>query len=151
EFSKYWPISRALVLNTRAEIGYGDSYGDPVVRDLCFTPGSWVDHDDDEETPDIFEPGPDPSDPCLPDSPDYSNTVVADGLPFFENFYAGGVRSIRGFRDNTVGPRAPAIGSGGYGQPLGGALKTTGSVEMFFPTLLDSPAARVSAFVDFGD
>ncbi|HEY4560448.1 MAG TPA: outer membrane protein assembly factor BamA, partial [Lysobacter sp.] len=28
EFSKYWPISRALVLNTRFELGYGDSYGD---------------------------------------------------------------------------------------------------------------------------
>ena len=150
EFSKYWPISRALVLNTRAEIGYGDAYGDPVTRDLCFTPGSFQDHDDDEETPDIFVPGPAPSDPCLTTSPDYRETVTADGLPFFENFYAGGVRSIRGFRDNTVGPRATAIGFNGRGQPLGGALKTTGSVEVFFPTLLDSPAARVSAFVDFG-
>src|SRR3546814_10333798 len=36
-------------------------------------------------------------------------------------------------------------------QPLGGSLKTVGSLEMFFPTLFDSPAARISAFVDFGN
>ncbi|NLA67267.1 MAG: BamA/TamA family outer membrane protein, partial [Gammaproteobacteria bacterium] len=38
-----------------------------------------------------------------------------------------------------------------YLQVVGGAVKTVGSVEMFFPTLLDSPAARISAFVDFGN
>ena len=30
-------------------------------------------------------------------------------------------------------------------------MKTVGSLEMYFPTLLDTPAARVSAFVDFGN
>ena len=34
---------------------------------------------------------------------------------------------------------------------MGGSLKTVGSLEMYFPTLLDTPAARVSAFVDFGN
>ncbi len=33
--SKYWPLSRHLVLNTRAELGYGDNYDDSVTRDLC--------------------------------------------------------------------------------------------------------------------
>ena len=36
-------------------------------------------------------------------------------------------------------------------QPLGGAVKTTGSLEMFFPNLIKSPSARVSAFLDFGN
>ncbi|WP_058834313.1 outer membrane protein assembly factor BamA [Luteimonas abyssi] len=138
EFSRYWPISRALVLNTRAEVGYGDSYGDDVVRNICWT------------QPTEANPNPPASDPCDPSSPDYQRTITASGLPFFENFYAGGTRSVRGFRDNTLGPRErPPLSS--FDQPLGGALKTVGSLEMYFPTLLDSPAARISAFVDFGN
>src|SRR3546814_2811726 len=89
------------------------------------------------------------SDLCAPGST-YDKTLVATGLPFFENFYAGGARSVRGFRDNTLGPRESAPRST-YLQPLGGSLKTVGSLEMFFPTLFDSPAARISAFVDFGN
>ena len=38
EFSKYWPLHRTMVLNTRTEIGYGDSYGSDVTRNVCFTP-----------------------------------------------------------------------------------------------------------------
>ncbi len=126
EFSKYWPISRALVLNTRLELGYGDSYG-PARSAIVYDPDSPEDTDDELE----------------------ARLAVADGLPFFENFYAGGARSVRGFRDNTLGPREAVFGST-YMQPMGGALKTVGSLEMYFPTLLDSPAARISAFVDFG-
>ncbi len=131
EFSKYWPISRAMVLNTRLELGYGDSYGDArygIVYDP-YIPA-------DEDAPPTGDPIP--------------REAVADGLPFFENFYAGGARSVRGFRDNTLGPREAAWNSS-YQQVIGGAVKTIGSLEMFFPTLLDSPAARVSAFVDFGN
>ncbi|GAB3749449.1 outer membrane protein assembly factor BamA [Lysobacter olei] len=152
--SKFWPLSRHLVLNTRAELGYGDSYGDAFVRDICYTPQAGpVDHDNDPTTPPVASPPPPPpSDPCIPGtSADYLKTVTADGLPFFENFYAGGTRSVRGFRDNTLGPREAPFAGSNYTQPIGGSLKTVGSVEMFFPTLLDTPAARVSAFVDFGN
>ena len=152
EASKYWPISRHFVLNTRAELGYGDSYGDAVMRDVCFQnlPPP-VDSDNDPATPPVQPPRPDPSDPCSTGSPDYVKTITADGLPFFENFYAGGVRSVRGFTDNTLGPRATPFPGSTFSQPIGGSFKTTGSVELIFPTLLDTPAARVSAFLDFGN
>ncbi|MEO6137826.1 MAG: outer membrane protein assembly factor BamA [Luteimonas sp.] len=146
QFSKFWPLSRALILNTRAEIGYGNSYGSPVTRDVCFTPPTVP----TSANPNPAPPPP-PSNPCTPSSPDYVRTLTADGLPFFENFYAGGTRSIRGFRDNTLGPREGLSPLSTFQQPLGGAIKTVGSVEMFFPTLINSPAARVSAFVDFGN
>ena len=120
EFARFWPLSRALVLLTRGEIGYGDSYGSDTSRDLFDRFG------------------------------EFDRTVTATGLPFFENFYAGGVRSIRGFEDNTLGPGFTFEGTD-FRQPLGGALKTVGSVELIFPTLLDTDSARVSAFFDFGN
>jgi outer membrane protein insertion porin family len=141
EFSKYWPISTSLVLNTRAEIGYGDSYGDDIVRTICTSYGS------DPEIPPMAMASPQGT--CEPGSY-VSRELIATGLPFFENFYGGGVRSVRGFRDNTLGPRSEDI-QGFRGQALGGSLKTTGSLEMYFPKLFDSNAARISAFVDFGN
>src|SRR5690606_30433670 len=30
QFSKYWHVHRALVLNTRVDLGYGDSYGKDI-------------------------------------------------------------------------------------------------------------------------
>ncbi len=58
---------------------------------------------------------------------------------------------MRGFEDNTLGPRSEAINGFTRGQPLGGSFKTVGSVEMYFPKLFDSPSARISAFFDFGN
>jgi len=157
--SKYWPLSRHFVLNARADLGYGDSYGDAVTRNICFSPDTLVDADGDPATTNdiTLVPGAAPSEPCIAPpgaSPDYQKTVTADGLPFFENFYAGGISSagrVRGFRDNTLGPRAAPAGRPNQTQPIGGSVKTVGSLEMYFPTLLDTPAARVSAFLDVGN
>ncbi len=55
---QFFPISGDWVLHARADLGYGDGYGDTAQ------------------------------------------------LPFFQNFYAGGQGSVRGFETNTLGPRS---------------------------------------------
>ncbi|MEM7705193.1 MAG: outer membrane protein assembly factor BamA [Pseudomonadota bacterium] len=84
------------------------------------------------------------------------------GLPFFEHFFAGGVRSVRGYEDNTLGPRVarvlgenPDTGEPIFDpnpRPIGGDLKITGSAELFFPIPFakNSNTTRLSWFVDFG-
>ena len=85
------------------------------------------------------------------------------GLPFFEHFYGGGVRSVRGFEDNTLGPRTtfdlgsvdPDTGEPNVliGRPYGGDFIVTSSVELAFPTPFtkgDTSAARLALFFDAG-
>ncbi|HYG05239.1 MAG TPA: outer membrane protein assembly factor BamA [Stenotrophomonas sp.] len=139
QVSKFWPIIPSLVINTRLELGYGDSYGNDKSRDICG----------------IYDTTTNPGFVAyVPQDCNGSNlirTVTASGLPFYENFYAGGTNSVRGFENNTLGPRSEATTSYPRGQPLGGSTKVVGSVEAYFPKLFDSPSARLSAFVDFGN
>ena len=73
------------------------------------------------------------------------------GLPFFKNFYAGGPGSVRGFTTNTLGPTT-IFGGFSQVQPLGGAVKTTGTFEFYFPRLLGGmQGSRISAFIDYGN
>jgi outer membrane protein insertion porin family len=69
-----------------------------------------------------------------------------DGLPFFEHYYAGGVRSVRGFDDNTLGPRDSR------NEPFGGSTKIIGKAELFFPIpfIEDVRSIRIGAFADAG-
>ena len=68
-------------------------------------------------------------------------------LPLTENFFAGGLRSVRGFRANTLGPRDSR------GKPLGGNLKTVGTAEVILPLPFtkDSRTFRVTTFFDIGN
>ncbi|KRG77376.1 membrane protein [Stenotrophomonas ginsengisoli] len=140
QFSKYWHVHRALVLNTRVDLGYGDSYGKDISRTICWNDVAAT------STSYAYSDVVDCSQPHA-----NTKTVTATGLPFFENFYAGGTNSVRGFEDNTLGPRSEPTAYYYQGQPLGGSVKTVGSIEAYFPTLFDSPSARVSAFIDVGN
>ncbi|SMF96362.1 Beta-barrel assembly machine subunit BamA [Methylomagnum ishizawai] len=78
-----------------------------------------------------------------------------DGLPFFENYFAGGPQSVRGFMANTLGPRTtpnPTTGFGGN-LPLGGSSKLVGTAELLFPVpfMHDNKSIRLGAFMDAGN
>jgi outer membrane protein insertion porin family len=67
-------------------------------------------------------------------------------LPFFKNFYVGGVSSLRGFRVFTAGPKDI------QGNPRGGSKKVLGNAEFLFPFpgLAGDRSARMSVFLDTG-
>lgn len=66
-------------------------------------------------------------------------------LPFFENFYAGGVGSVRGYEQNSIGPRDI---NGAY---LGGDKRVLINSELLFPMPgSKEKSVRLSAFVDGG-
>lgn len=96
-------------------------------------------------------------------------------LPFYENYYAGGFNSVRGFEDSSLGPRStPSVArkadgtiitdgsAGADGRytdpdqdplPFGGNVLIQGGVEMLFPMpfVKDQRSLRTSLFWDVGN
>jgi len=84
-----------------------------------------------------------------------SNLAYGDGygktgsLPFFERYFAGGIRTVRGFESNSLGPRDPVSGFA-----VGGNLRVTGGADYIFPIpFVEKPPSslRLSLFLDVGN
>jgi outer membrane protein insertion porin family len=98
-------------LRTRADVAYGDGYGDDAV------------------------------------------------LPFFENYYSGGIGSVRGYESRSLGPRSEGLAFFLNGtrdpdpDPIGGNLLTEASLELIFPTPFapESRSVRTFLFADAGN
>lgn len=74
-------------------------------------------------------------------------------MPFYENFFAGGYGSVRGYRANSLGPRATNSPNDFTSpDPFGGSLLTAAGLELIFPTPFagDSQSMRSSFFIDGG-
>lgn len=134
DLQHYWQITEGWSLLFRANLAYGDGYGDGVEN--------------------------------------YK-------LPYFENFYAGGQGTVRGFERNSIGPREiirssrsagtpPGSDPGDVGVPVvlppefdriqlgnrgvGGNARALGGLELIFPTPFaeGNRSVRTSFFVDAG-
>ena len=138
EANHYWPIGKGFVLYVDGQVGYGKSYGSNGINDTDYA---------------VLQKN----------VTDHALVDMRQDFPFFQNFYSGGVRDVRGFQDNTLGPRvciaysAPSKNGfcpdGSYAQPIGGAFKVLGTTEVYLPLpfLKDINTARVSVFVDVGN
>lgn len=71
----------------------------------------------------------------------------SDDLPFFRHYYAGGLRTVRGFKTNSLGPRWS------NNDINGGDLRVSGGAELILPWYLgqNNESVRLGAFVDFGN
>ena len=77
----------------------------------------------------------------------YANGYGGNPLPFFKNFYAGGVDSVRGFEQSSLGPKDT------NGAFIGGNRRIVGNIELLFPMpgVKGDKSVRLSTFIDFGN
>ena len=99
-------MGKQLSLRLRADLGYGESYGDTTQ------------------------------------------------MPFFKNFYSGGLGSVRGYKKYTLGPRnLPQGGFYSYSRPTGGNVQIVLGADVIFPLpfVKDQRSLQSSFFIDAGN
>lgn len=81
----------------------------------------------------------------------YADTYGSGNFPFFKNFFLGGVNSVRGFRNGSIGPLGIDPNSG-QRFAVGGTKRLQGNIELFMPVpfMKDTNQFRLSAFIDGG-
>ncbi|WP_325101200.1 outer membrane protein assembly factor BamA [Marinomonas transparens] len=76
-----------------------------------------------------------------------------ENFPFFENYFAGGAYSVRGYKASSLGPKNsyPSTSSN-TSSALGGNILVTGTAEFIFPLPMveDHKSVRTAFFVDGG-
>ena len=78
----------------------------------------------------------------------YGNTFEQQGLPFYENYFAGGIAmpgQVRGYESYSLGPKDS------NGTALGANLLLNGSVGLVLPYPLSRESLRTSIFMDAGN
>lgn len=143
-YSKFWPVYKSLVFSARANIGYGDAYDnfdeERQVEEIPIAeiPGIALGEGPNGELAVLSGPGGDPV--CQA-----GDVVSLDGgLPFYEHFFAGGVRDIRGYDDNTLGPQDQ------FCRAVGGDFKLSGGFELSIPAPFGGGGSKVALFLDAG-
>jgi outer membrane protein insertion porin family len=83
----------------------------------------------------------------------YADTYGGKVFPIFKNFYAGGLGSVRGFEQNSLGPRDTPLPGYSDGPALGGTKKAVLNAELStpFPGAGNDRTLRLYGFVDVGN
>ena len=81
----------------------------------------------------------------------YADEYGGDQYPFFKNFYMGGVRTVRGYRTSSIGPKYYNDYANRW-YTSGGQKSILASAEIFFPVpgLKQNDQFRLSTFFDAG-
>jgi len=121
---KFFPLGGDFAFVLRADVSYGDTFDgeDPV--------------------------DPEPVEPVRLSGQCQVDEIVTfdQGLPFWEHFFAGGVSDMRGFDDNTLGPKDQ------FCRSVGGDFKAVGGFEIAFPVpFVEASGTRLALFVDAGN
>ncbi|HOG03802.1 MAG TPA: BamA/TamA family outer membrane protein, partial [Accumulibacter sp.] len=77
----------------------------------------------------------------------YANGLQGQSLPFYKNFYAGGIGSVRGYQTASLGPVDPLYPD----TYLGGTSKAVFNAELLMPLPGFDKSVRLGPFFDAGN